>query len=181
MAVNDNKSIKPGAIPIYVSPEGTKFYREEDIQDDVREQLRKQRDDPEFQRKLRENVDGPNWEYAVAKHELPEGADAAIVRFPDPLARPLLVFQEKSLDDRLVSLARVTLVYVRSTSQPLTAQQLVLVWADGSIKIDGTPDKLENHSFTAQGETAKFRKRAGTARNVQGLGEVRVIGRSEEF
>jgi hypothetical protein len=180
MADNDSKSIiKPGSIPIYVAPDGTKIYREEDIQDDVRQQLKKQREDLEKKARDQPTVEG--WEYAVAEQELPSGADAAIVRSSDPLTRPLLVFQMKSLDDRLVSLARVALVYVAGTSKPLTSQQLVLVWADGSMKIDGTPDRMQNLTLSEQGESAKFRRISGTPRNVRGLGEVRVVGSVEEF
>jgi len=180
MADKENKSIKPGAIPIYVAPDGTTVYREEDIQDDVRQRLKKQRE--ELERKTRGQpaaVEG--WEYAVVEDELPESADAAIVRSADPLTRPLLVFQKKSLNDRLVSLARVALVYIAGTSKPLTSQQLVLVWADGSIKIDGTPDRMENLTLSEQGESAKFRRISGTPRNVHGLGEVRVVGGVEDF
>ena len=180
MADKDNKSIKPGAIPTYVWPDGTKIYREEDIQDDVRQQLQKQREDLE-KKALGQPAAAEGWEYAVAEHELPESADAAIVRSPDPLTRPLLVFQRKSLTDRLVSLARVALVYSGATSKPLTSQQLVLVWADGSLKIDGASDRMENLTLSEQGESAKFRRITGTPRNVHGLGEVRVVGSVEDF
>ncbi|MGZ3374944.1 MAG: hypothetical protein ACXU9Z_16755 [Gemmatimonadaceae bacterium] len=179
MADKDNKSIKPGAIPIYVAPDGTKFYREEDIKDDVREQLKKQRE--ELERKTRGQPAAEGWEYAVIERELTESADAAIVRSPDLLIRPLLVFHNQSLNDRLVSLARVALSYTEATSKPLTSQQLVLVWADGSIKIDGTPDRMENLTLSEQGESAKFRRISGTPRNVHGLGEVRVVGSAEDF
>jgi len=179
MSDKDTESVfKPGAIPIYVAPDGTKIYREEDIRDDVRQQLKKQRED--LEKKPRGQPTAEGWEYAVVDHKLPESADAAIVRSPDPLIRPLLVFQEKSLNDRLVSLARVALAYSGASSKPITSQ-LVLVWADGSIKIDGTSDRMENLTLSEQGESAKFRGIRGTLRNVHPLGEVRVVGGVEEF
>jgi len=166
MADQDSESIiKPGAIPIYVAPDGMKIYREEDIRDDVRQRLKKQRED--LEKKARDQPAAEGWEYAVVEHELPESADAAIVRSPDPLTRPLLVFHNQSLNDRLVSLARVALSYTEATSKPLTSQQLVLVWADGSIKTDGTADQMENLTLSEQGESAKFRRISGTPRNVQ--------------
>jgi hypothetical protein len=179
MAANDNKIIKPGAIPIFVAPDGTKIYCEEDLKDDVRQQLKKQRE--EMEKKTPGQPAAEGWEYAIAEQELPSGADAAIVRSPDPMTRPLLVFQRKSLTDRLVSLARVALVYSTATSKPLTSQQLVLIWADGSMKIDSTPDRMQNLTLCELGESAKFRNISGTPRNVDGLGEVRVVGSVEEF
>ena len=181
MADKDSKSsIKPGAIPIFVAPDGTKIYREEDIRDGARQQLKKQREELE-KKALDQPAAVEGWDYAVVEHELPENADAAIVRSPDPMTRPLLVFQTKSLTDRLVSLARVALVYSEATSKPLTSQQLVLAWADGSIKIDGTPDRMENLTLSEQGESAKFRGISGSPRNVHGLGEVRIVGGVEDF
>jgi hypothetical protein len=180
MSDKDNKSVKPGAVPIYIARDGTKIYREDDLKDDVREMFRKQREDLEKKKTLGQAA-AEGWEYAVADHELPEGADAAIVRSPDPVTRPLLVFQKKSLNDRLVSLARVALAYSQSTSKALTSQQLVLIWADGALKIDGTADRMDNLTLSEQGESAKFRRISGTPKNVQGVGAVRVVGSAEEF
>ena len=179
MADDEDKILKPGAVPIYEAPDGMRVYRMDDLQDGVREHLERQREDPEFQRKLREEV-GQTWHYAIADHQLPESADAAVVRWPHS-KRALLVFHEKSLNDRLISLARVVYAYTGSIGSRATGQEIVLVWADGTLKKAGVTETLEHLTLSEQGETAKFRKRAGKSEHIMGIGKVRVVGSAVEF
>ncbi|HTL58238.1 MAG TPA: hypothetical protein VL361_21305 [Candidatus Limnocylindrales bacterium] len=181
MTDKDDKIHKPGSKPIYEAPDGTRMYRQEDLTDAARERLANIRKSPEFQRKLREQAEAPTWEYAISDGELPENADAAIVRFSDSTRKSLLVFRNAVLNDRLVSLARVALIQTRSVQPVLQSQQIVLVWSDGTLKTSGEVTKLENLSLLQQGETERFRARSGSLRQITGLGDVRVVGSAEEF
>jgi hypothetical protein len=181
MADNDKKGFKPGAIPIYEAPSGLRVYREEDLTDERREHFRKLRDGAEFQQALKEQSELPGWEYAIADKGLPENADAAVVRFPDPGTRAVLVFSAAALHDHLVSLARVALVVTQSTPSLVPGQQIVLVWSDGTLKTGGKVTKLEYLSLSQQGETEKFRRLSGIPRRIEGIGEIRILGTENDF
>jgi hypothetical protein len=124
--------IKEGATPVFETKDGLRVFRMEDLESATVLEMQRLLKSAEHHASIA-NAPTQPIRYAVADGDLPQGADAVILRNAAAEQSRIIVIARGKASDRLLSICRFALFEDEHANPSVRGQKSILVWDDGRI------------------------------------------------